>query len=139
MRQTIAVAEEALPLDVPVGAVLVKDGQILARACNRREIDQNPIAHAEILALQEAARILGDWRLRDATLYVTLEPCPMCASAIRQARVGQLVYGAPDPVMGACGSRYGLLLDSPELPVMGGLLEAECAALLRDFFQGIRD
>lgn len=138
MQRAIDVARQALPLDVPVGAVLIHEGQVLAQACNRREIDQNPIAHAEILVLQKAAEVLGNWRLNDTLLYVTLEPCPMCASAIQQARVGKLIFGATDPVMGACGSRYGLLVDSPQLPVMSGILEEPCSQLLRDFFDQLR-
>jgi tRNA(adenine34) deaminase len=138
MQQAIDVAKQALPQDVPVGAVLIHNNQIIAQACNRREIEQNPVGHAEILVLQEAAQNLGKWRLQDTILYVTLEPCPMCASAIQQARVGQVIYGATDPVMGACGSRYGLLLDSPELPVMSGVLEEPCGQLLKDFFEQLR-
>ena len=131
-------AEQALPADVPVGALVLHQGQVIAEAYNRREVDGNPVGHAEILALQAAARHLGRWRLSETQLYVTLEPCPMCASAIMQARVGQVIFGAYDPVMGACGSRYGLLLDSPDLPLRGGVLEAECAQQLRDFFQQAR-
>lgn len=138
MQQAIDIAQQALPKDVPVGAVLVQDGQIVAQACNRREIDQNPIAHAEMLVLQKAAETLENWRLNDTILYVTLEPCPMCASAIQQARVGQVIFGAADPVMGACGSRYGLLLDSPELSVLSGVLEEPCGQLLRTFFEQLR-
>lgn len=138
MQHALKVAHQALPLDVPVGAVLVREGKILASACNRREIDHNPVAHAEMLVLQEAAQKLGNWRLSDATLYVTLEPCPMCASAIQQARVGKVVFGAYDPVMGACGSRYEFLMDTPTQPVLGGLLEVECGQLLKDFFAQTR-
>ncbi len=135
MTQALELARQALPADVPVGAVLVHEGKVLASACNRREIDKNPIGHAEMLVLQAAAQKLGDWRLSNTTLYVTLEPCPMCASAIQQARVGQVVFGAYDPVLGACGSRYALLTDTPDLPVLGGIEEAACGTLLRNFFQ----
>jgi tRNA(adenine34) deaminase len=138
MQLAIDAARQALPLDVPVGAVLIHEGRILAKACNRREIDQNPIAHAEMLVLQRAAEVMENWRLKNTVLYVTLEPCPMCASAIQQARVGQVIFGAADPVMGACGSRYGLLLDSPQLPVMSGILEEPCSQLLREFFDQLR-
>ena len=138
IRHAMHLAEQALPADVPVGALVLHQGQVIAEAYNRREVDGNPVGHAEILALQAAARHLGRWRLSETQLYVTLEPCPMCASAIMQARVGQVIFGAYDPVMGACGSRYGLLLDSPDLPLRGGVLEAECAQQLRDFFQQAR-
>lgn len=138
MRQALALAEQALPQDVPVGALVVYQGQVIATGYNRREIDGNPVGHAEILALQSAATHLGRWRLSETCLYVTLEPCPMCASAIAQARVGQVVFGAYDLVMGACGSRHGLLLDSPELPLLGGVLETDCSAQLRDFFKQAR-
>lgn len=138
MQQALQAARQALPQDVPVGAVLVYQEQLIAQACNRREIDQNPIAHAELLVLQQAASRLENWRLNDTILYVTLEPCPMCASAIQQARVGTVVFGAADPVMGACGSRHGLLLDSPDLPVISGVLEAPCSELLRSFFSQLR-
>lgn len=134
----MGLAEQALPVDVPVGALILHQGEIIAQAYNRRELDKNPVGHAEVLALQAAAAHLGNWRLNETQLYVTLEPCPMCASAIMQARVGQVIFGAYDPIMGACGSRYGLLLDSPELPVRGGVLESECANQLRDFFKQAR-
>lgn len=139
MQQAIAVAKNALPIDVPVGALMFYEGELIASACNRREIDGNPVGHAEILALQQAARHLGRWRLSETTLYVTLEPCPMCASAIMQSRVGRVVFGASDPLMGACGSRYDLLLDTPDLPVVGGILETPCSDLLKAFFQARRD
>ncbi len=138
IREALTVASQALPLDVPVGAVLVKDGQILAAACNRREMDNNPVGHAEMLVLQQAAKKLGNWRLSGTTLYVTLEPCPMCASAITQARVSRVVFGAYDPIAGACGSRHGLLLDTPDLSVLGGVLEEPCSQILREFFKDAR-
>ncbi|HEY9685882.1 MAG TPA: nucleoside deaminase [Coleofasciculaceae cyanobacterium] len=139
MQQALSVAEQALPRDVPVGALLIKDGQVIAKACNRREVDRNPVAHAEMLVLQEAAAKLGDWRLTGTTLYVTLEPCPMCAAAIQQARVSKVVFGAYDPLAGACGSKHALLVDSPEVPVLGGILEEECSELLRSFFKERRN
>ncbi len=138
MNIAIDAAKLALPKDVPVGALLIANGELIATGYNRRELDCNPVAHAEMLVLQEAALQLNRWRLTDTILYVTLEPCPMCASAIMQARVGQVVFGAYDPVMGACGSQYGLLLDSPDLSVRGGVLEEPCGALLRDFFRQAR-
>lgn len=123
--------------DVPVGAVCVHEDQIIARAHNRREIDNDPTAHAEILCLREAARVLG-WRtLPGVTLYVTLEPCPMCAGAIWLARPFRVVFGAWDARAGACGSVFDVVRD-PRLnfrpQVRGGVLRAECAALLKEFF-----
>ena len=124
--------------DVPVGAVILDEaGTILARARNRRELDRDPTAHAEILAIRQAARVLGTWRLTGLTLVVTLEPCTMCAGAVTAARLARLVYGAEDPKAGAAGSLWDVLRDrrlnhSPE--VIGGVLAAECGAVLREFF-----
>jgi tRNA(adenine34) deaminase len=127
--------------DVPIGAVVVRDGELLAAAHNERELRQDPTAHAEILALREAAQALGSWRVLDATLYVTLEPCAMCAGAIVLARVPRVVYGATDPKAGACGSVLDVLGDvrlnhRPE--VISGLLAPECGQLLSDFFASRR-
>jgi tRNA(adenine34) deaminase len=123
--------------DVPIGAVVVHDGEVIGSAHNERELRQDPIAHAETLALREAARALGSWRLLDSVLYVTLEPCAMCAGAVVLARVPRLVYGTVDPKAGAAGSVLDVL-GEPRLnhrpEVAGGLLAAECAALLSDFF-----
>ncbi len=123
--------------DVPVGAVVAVDGVVVAAAGNRREADRDPTAHAEILALRAAAAQLGKWRLGDATLYVTLEPCAMCAGAAVNARVGRLVYGAADLKAGAVGSLYNLCVDprlNHEVPVTVGVRGAECAAVLSDWF-----
>jgi tRNA(adenine34) deaminase len=138
MQQALSVAEQALPKDVPVGALLIKDGRVIAQSCNRREMDGNPVGHAEMLVLQKAAAQLGDWRLTGTTLYVTLEPCPMCAAAIQQARVSMVVFGAYDPLAGACGSKHALLTDSLDVPVLGGILEEDCSNLLKNFFQQSR-
>jgi tRNA(adenine34) deaminase len=123
--------------DVPVGAIVVRDGDAVARAANRTVRDQDPTAHAEVLAIRAASAALGRWRLDDCTLYVTLEPCAMCAGAIVLARVARVVIGAWDPKAGMVGS-VGDLLRHPRLnhrpEVAGGVLESECAALLRDFF-----
>lgn len=127
--------------EVPVGAVVVADGRIVGTGANRREATGDPTAHAEILALREAAATLGGWRLTGASLVVTLEPCPMCAGAAVNARLGRIVFGTPDPKAGACGSLYNLCADprlNHELPVEAGLLGPECAALLRDWFAARR-
>jgi tRNA(adenine34) deaminase len=138
MRLAIREAQAALEHDdVPIGAVVVRDGEVIGAAHNERELRQDPTAHAELIALREASRALGSWRVLDAVLYVTLEPCAMCAGAIVLARVPRLVYGATDPKAGAAGSVLDVL-DQPRLnhrPVVaGGLLAEECAALLTDFF-----
>ena len=127
--------------DVPVGAVVVVEGRIVATRHNERELLHDPTAHAEILALSDAARGLGTWRLDQATLVVTLEPCPMCAGALIAGRVGRVVFGAADPKAGSCGSLYNLCADprlNHELEVVPGVLGQECGALLRDFFAGRR-
>ena len=137
---TAALAEArfaAASEDVPVGAVLLHDGEVVARASNRTLRDQDPTAHAELLAIRSASATLGRWRLDDCTLYVTLEPCAMCAGAIVLARIARVVLGAWDPKAGMAGS-VGDLLRHPRLnhrpEVVGGVLESECGALLRDFF-----
>ncbi len=127
--------------EVPIGAVLVKDGEVIARACNLKEELGDPTAHAEILALKEGAARLGGWRLSGATLYVTLEPCPMCAGAMLQARIDRVVFGAWDPKAGAAGSLLNVLefpLFNHRVEVLGGILEDECAAMLKSFFRRLR-
>jgi tRNA(adenine34) deaminase len=123
--------------DVPIGAVVARDGEPLSAAGNERERRRDPTAHAEILAIRAAAEALGGWRLPDTTLYVTLEPCAMCAGAVVLARIPAVVFGAPDPKAGAAGSVLDVLHE-PALnhrpQVTGGLMEEECSALLRDFF-----
>jgi len=127
--------------DVPIGAVVAREGEPLATAGNERELRRDPTAHAEVLAIRAAAEVLGGWRLPDTTLYVTLEPCAMCAGAIVLARIPTVVYGAPDPKAGAAGSVLDVLTE-PALnhrpAVTGGVLEAECAALLSGFFAARR-
>jgi tRNA(adenine34) deaminase len=127
--------------DVPIGAVIARGEEVLATAGNERELRADPTAHAEILAIRAAAEALGGWRLPDTTLYVTLEPCAMCAGAIVLARIPSVVFGAPDPKAGAAGSVLDVLAE-PALnhrpDVTGGVLEAECAALLRGFFAARR-
>lgn len=127
--------------DVPIGAVAVVDGAVVATAANRRERDRDPTAHAEVLLVRELARARGDWRLGDVTVVVTLEPCPMCAGALWAARVGGLVYGAVDPKAGAIVTLHGLASDprlNHEYPVLGGVLAEECGTLLSDFFRATR-
>lgn len=124
--------------EVPVGAVLVKNGEVVCRARNRREELHDPTAHAEMLCLREGARLLGDWRLRDCELYVTLEPCPMCAGAMVMSQLGRCVFGAADPRQGCCGSVYDLPGDEALHGLtgwVGGVLADECAALMKTFFQ----
>jgi tRNA(adenine34) deaminase len=127
--------------DVPIGAVVVSGGELLAAAHNERELRQDPTAHAEVLALREAARVGGGWRVLDAAIYVTLEPCAMCAGAIVLARVARVVFGASDPKAGACGSVLDVL-GEPALnhrpQVVGGLLAPQCGELLSSFFASRR-
>jgi tRNA(adenine34) deaminase len=142
MRLALREAERALEHDdVPIGAVVVHEGEVLAAARNERELRRDPTAHAEILAVREAARKLGGWRVVDSVLYVTIEPCAMCSGAIVWARVPRVVYGAPDPKAGAAGSVLDVL-GEPRLnfqpEVAGGLLADECGALLSAFFAGRR-
>ena len=134
LHEAHAAADEG---DVPVGAVVVAEGRIVGRGRNRREQDGDPLAHAEVVALRDAAAALGTWRLDGATLYVTLEPCPMCAGAIVQARVGRIVYGAADPKGGGVRSLYQIC-DDPRayhrVSVRDGVLAEPCAEALRTFF-----
>ena len=127
--------------DVPVGAVVVVDGRVVASRHNERERTGDPTAHAEVLALRDAAQATGDWRLADATLVVTLEPCPMCAGAAVAARVRRLVFGAPDPKAGACGSLYNLCADprlNHEVEVTAGVQRERVSELLSTFFASQR-
>ena len=127
--------------DVPVGAIALVGGKVVSRAHNRREVDGDPTAHAELLVLREAAAALGRWRLDDVTVVVTLEPCPMCAGALVAGRVARVVFGVPDPKAGACGSLYNLCVDprlNHEVAVTAGVRAAEAAALLTDFFKDAR-
>jgi tRNA(adenine34) deaminase len=127
--------------EVPIGAVMVCDGAVVARAHNTREVETDTTAHAELIAIREASQRLGRWRLSDCTVYATLEPCPMCAGAMHQARIERLVYGAPDPKAGAVGTLYDLSNDerlNHRFAVTSGVLADESAALLRDFFGDLR-
>jgi tRNA(adenine34) deaminase len=131
----------ALHGDVPVGAVVVVDGDVIAGAHNEKELRGDPTAHAEILALRQAASVLGTWHMENATVFVTLEPCPMCAGALVAARVAEVVFGAADPKAGACGSLYNLCCDprlNHEVKVTPGVLADDCAAALSEFFSDLR-
>lgn len=143
MQAALQLADRAAELgEVPVGAVVVKmsTGEIVGKGFNRRECDRSPLAHAEIMAIDEASRTLGGWRLIDCAMYVTLEPCPMCTGAIINSRVERVVYGASDKKAGSCGS----VVDLFEFPynhkpeIVRGVLEAECSQKLSDFFRQLR-
>ena len=139
MRLALALAHEAMSLgEVPVGAVIVRDGRVLSQAFNLRETLNDPTAHAERVALSLAGRAVGNWRLDGCTMFVTLEPCAMCAGAIVLARLAAVIYGASDPKAGACRSLYRMVDDrrlNHRAEVRGGMLANECAAVLSQFFQ----
>ena len=141
MTQALELAREAMAEgEVPVGCVIVKDGVVVGRGRNRRETCRTALGHAEIEAIAMACKTLGGWRLKDCALYVTLEPCPMCAGAILNARIPRVYYGARDDVMGACGGVLNLFMeDFPNRPALvGGILEGDCRRVLEDFFRGLR-
>ena len=142
MSEALKEARKAFELDeVPIGAVIVHNNEIIARGYNRRNTDKNPLMHAEIIAINEAAKVIGDWRIEDCTIYVTVEPCPMCSGAIVQARIPNVVYGAPNPKAG-CGGSVINLLQMEKLnhrcSVKSGVLEDECRAIMKEFFSRFR-
>lgn len=142
MREAIRQAKKAWALDeVPIGCVIVFDGKIIARGYNRRNTDRNTLSHAELNAIKKASKKLGDWRLEGCTMYVTLEPCQMCAGAIVQARIDEVVIGSMNPKAGCVGSVLNLL-DIPQfnhqVKITRGILQEECSALLSDFFRELR-
>ena len=142
MKEALALAREAARAgEVPVGCVIVREGEIVGRGRNRREEKQSAASHAEMEAIAQANEALGAWRLDGCELYVTLEPCPMCAGAILNARISRVWYGARDEVMGACGGVLNLYMeDFPNRPkLVGGILERECREVLSDFFRSLRD
>ena len=142
MRQALLLAREAAEAgEVPVGCVIVRGGQVVGRGRNRREEKRSALSHAETEAIRQANAALGSWRLEDCALYVTLEPCPMCAGAILNARVGRVWFGARDPAFGACGGVTNLFMeDFPHSPTLvGGVLEEECRQVLSDFFASLRN
>ena len=142
MLEALAEARRAAEIgEVPIGAVIILRDQIIARGFNRREIDRDPLAHAEILAIRQAARAIGGWRLTGCTIYVTLEPCAMCAGALVNSRIDRLVYGAADPKAGYCATLGNLVQDARlnhRLEVTAGVMDEESAALLRSFFAALR-
>ena len=141
MQQALALAQEAaVHGEVPVGCVIVRNGEIVGRGRNQREEKQAAVSHAEMEAIAQANAALGSWRLDECDLYVTLEPCPMCAGAILNARPESVVFGASDPVFGACGGVMNLFEEAfgVRIRLYGGVLAAECAGLLQEFFSGLR-
>ncbi|MCC6574724.1 MAG: tRNA adenosine(34) deaminase TadA [Planctomycetes bacterium] len=142
MRLALNEAMKAFELEeVPIGAVIVRDGRVVGRGYNLREKLKDPTAHAEMIAITAASEAVGDWRLEDCTLYVTLEPCPMCAGAIVNSRVARVVYGAADPKAGACGSLFNLVQDSRlnhRVELVSGVMAEDCGALLKEFFRARR-
>ena len=141
MREAILLAKEAADDDeAPIGAVIVRDGEIVGRGRNRREKDKNALGHAEIEAINDACKTLGGWRLIGCTMYVTLEPCPMCTGAIINSRIERVVFGAYDKKAGSCGSLINLFdLPYNHKPILsGGFMEEECGSLLSDFFKKLR-
>ncbi|HHU49148.1 MAG: tRNA adenosine(34) deaminase TadA [Caldicoprobacterales bacterium] len=139
MREALAEAQKAFQLDeVPIGAVVVKNGTIIGRGHNLRERMKDPTLHAEIIAIRQAAAALGGWRLTDCDLYVTVEPCPMCAGAILQARIRRVVFGARDPKAGCAGSLYNLLEDprfNHRAEVTEGIMKEPCSLIIREYFR----
>jgi tRNA(adenine34) deaminase len=143
MREAYRLAERAYEEnEVPVGAVIAVESRVIAKGYNRVEALNDPTAHAEILALGAAAEYLGYWRMEEASIYVTLEPCVMCIGAILNARIGNIVFGAYDARFGSCGSRYDLVTDNPyirDVAVQGGIMQAESEALMKSFFEKLRE
>lgn len=143
MKEAIALAQQAEKInEIPIGAVVVKEGQVIGRGYNRREIDKSPLGHAEIMAITEASQYLDAWRLEGCHLYVTLEPCPMCAGAIVQSRIELLIYGTEDPKSGYAGSLHNTLQDgrlNHQTEIISGVYKEECQTLLRDFFRKLRE
>lgn len=142
MEQALVEAKKAYQLlEVPIGAVIVKDGQIIGRGYNRRNCDKDPLAHGEIIAISEAAKAIGDWRLEECVMYITLEPCPMCAGAIVQSRIPKVVIGAPNYKSGSGGTIINILnveKFNHQVETIFGVLGDECSQLIKDFFKELR-
>ncbi|WP_018248333.1 tRNA adenosine(34) deaminase TadA [Orenia marismortui] len=143
MKEALKEAKKAFAKDeVPIGAIIVKDKKIIARAHNLKEKLQDPTAHAEILAIHKAVKVLGGWRLTGSSLYVTIEPCPMCAGALVQSRIDNLIYGATDPKAGAAGSLFNLVNSNKlnhQINVQSGILENDCSQIMKEFFRKLRN
>lgn len=142
MKEALKAAQDAYDAgEVPIGAVIVHNGEIIGRGFNRRNAEGNPLCHAEIIAINEAAHFMGDWRIEECTMYVTVEPCPMCAGAIVQARIPRVVYGAKNPKAGCAGSVLDVLNEpklNHQVDVTEGVLKEECAAMMKEFFKRFR-
>ena len=142
MKEALKQAKKAAALgEVPIGCVIVYDGKIIGRGYNRRNTDKSSLAHAEITAIRRAGKVIGDWRLEDCTLYVTLEPCQMCAGAIVQARIPEVIIGCMNPKAGCAGSIYNMLQEpafNHQVRLLKGVCEEECSILLKTFFKGLR-
>lgn len=142
MKEALKAAQGAYDAgEVPIGAVIVHNGEIIGRGFNRRNTEGNPLCHAEIIAINEAAHFMGDWRIEECTMYVTVEPCPMCAGAIVQARIPRVVYGAKNPKAGCAGSVLDVLNEpklNHQVDVTEGVLKEECAAMMKEFFKRFR-
>lgn len=143
MREAIRQARKAWKLkEVPIGCVIVRDEKIIARGYNRRNTDKNTLAHAELQAIRKASRVVGDWRLEDCTMYITLEPCQMCAGAIVQARIPRVVIGSRNPKAGCAGSILNLLnvpQFNHQVELLEGVLQEECSAMMTEFFRELRE
>ena len=142
MKEALKAAQDAYDAgEVPIGAVIVHNGEIIGRGFNRRNTEGNPLCHAEIIAINEAAHFMGDWRIEECTMYVTVEPCPMCAGAIVQARIPRVVYGAKNPKAGCAGSVLDVLNEpklNHQVDVTEGVLKEACAAMMKEFFKRFR-
>lgn len=142
MREAVNEARKAFELDeTPIGAVIVHDGKIIGRGYNRRNSEKNPLCHAEIIAINEAAKYIGDWRIENCTIYVTVEPCPMCAGAIVQARIPTVVFGTENVKAGCCGSVLNLMQQEKlnhRAEVISDVLKEECSSLMKEFFKNMR-
>lgn len=143
MKEALKQAKKAYAIgEVPIGCVIVYDGKIIARGYNRRTIDKSTLAHAEIRAIKKACKVIDDWRLEDCTMYVTLEPCPMCSGAIVQARIPKLVIGCMNPKAGCCGSILDMMHEkrfNHQVEVTTGILEEQCSSLMKEFFKELRN
>ena len=141
MREAVNEAKKAFELDeTPIGAVIVQDGKIIGRGYNRRNSEKNPLCHAEIIAINEAAKYIGDWRIENCTIYVTVEPCPMCAGAIVQARIPTVVFGTENVKAGCCGSVLNLMQQEKlnhRAEVISDVLKEECSSLMKEFFKNM--